>query len=221
MHINSIQNYNYKKIDRPQFKAAYPVYHWVAEEGSRHYAVAVSPELNKSLQSKLVRLFNSTSRFANTLLGKELIEKLKATDFGYKFNQVVRSYYNHKGGWDGKFNAIGYLITGNDVAPFDEKFGKNIGRSASISPKINGKRTSAEYNAATTNYKLGGLNFVTDPKKKIKDSNGVEYGLHTKFEVRRSKTGKIKSYELVDIKFCPETGKDNPFVKLGYHQNQK
>ena len=221
MQINSIQNYNYTKTKQPQFKSAYPVYHWVAEQGSGHYAVAVTPELNKALQSKLVRLFNRTSRLANTLLGKELIEKLKEKDFGYKFNQVVRSYYNHKGGWDGKFNPIGYLITGNDVAPFDKEFGKDIGKSASISPKINGKRTSAEYNTATTNYKLGGLHFVTNPEKKIKDSKGVEYGLHTKFEVRRSKTGKIKSYELVDIKFCPETGKENPFVKLGYHQNLK
>ena len=66
----------------------------------------------------------------------ELIEKLKASDFGYRFNQITRSYYDHKGGWEGKFRPINYLITGNDVEKFDKEFGKPIGKANALSPKI-------------------------------------------------------------------------------------
>ena len=65
---------------------------------------------------------------------------------------------------------------------------------------------------------FGGLDFVNNPKRKIVDNNGLKYGLHTKFEVVRNKTGKIKGYELVDIKFCPESGEENPFVRTGYYK---
>ena len=217
MQIQSINNYSNSKLQKPQFKSVYPVYHWVAERSGGSYAPAITPALNKTLQGKLVRLFNGTSRFANTLLGKELKEKLKMTDLGYKFNEITRSYYDNKGGWYGRFRPISYLITGNDVAVFDEKYGKPIGKSIVDSPKINSKVSSAEHNNAINDYKFLGLSFVKDPKKQIVCSDGLTYGLHTKFEVVRSKTGKIKAYELVDIKFCPETGKENPFVKLGYH----
>ena len=211
-------NANINQVKSPQFKSAYPVYHWVAEKAGGHYAPAVSLDLNKTLQGKLIRLFNGSTKFSETQLGKKMMEKLAVTDFAYRFNQVVRSYYNHNGGWKGKFQPISYLITGNDVAKFDEKFGKPIGRSFAESPKIKGRAISAEHNNAVNDYKFNGMHFVTDSKKRIMCSDGLEYGLHTKFEVVRDKNGKIKSYDLVDIKFCPESGENNPFVRLGYYQ---
>ncbi len=226
MQIQSINNYSSQKqqIRNPQFKAAYPVYHWVAEKSGGSYAPAVSNELNKKLQGIIVRLFNQTSKFSKTAHGEEVIKKLKTDELAgigdndYAFNSVVRTFNNKGGGWKGRFIPINYLITGNDVSLFDEEFGKPIGKSSVLAPKINGVPSSAEYKKAIKDYVLGGLNFVNNSGRKIKDERGVEYGLHTKFEVVRDKHGEVKDYELIDIKFCPETGSENPFVRTGYYE---
>ncbi|MBQ4115243.1 hypothetical protein IJD34_07545 [bacterium] len=219
MQINSVQNYsiNKQQTKTPQFKSAYPVYHWVKDVGEQRFAPAVTHTLNKQLQGKLVRLFNGTSRFSATEAGRELIEKLKASDFGYRFNQITRSYYDHKGGWEGKFRPINYLITGNDVEKFDKEFGKPIGKANALSPKINGKPSSAEHDKAINDYLIAGLNFVKGKQRQIVDTYGTKYGLHTKIEVIRNSKGKIKEYRISDIKFCPETGNENPFVRMGYY----
>ena len=223
MQIQAINNFSNTKIQKPQFKSAYPVYHWVAEKGGGSSAPAVTHELNKKLQGVLVRLMNKTSKLSETGFGQRMIEKLKLDnltgvgDFDYSLKSVVRTFNNKNGGWKGEFVPINYLISGNDVKLFDESFGKPIGRTYIEAPRVKGMPSSAEYRSAVRDYVLGGLNFVKNPKRKIIDRTGMEYGLHTKFEVVRNKNGEIKGYELVDIKFCPERGKENPFVKLGYY----
>ena len=61
-----------------------------------------------------------------------------------------------------------------------------------------------------------GLRYVKKLAAQFRDEKNVRSALHTKFEVIRSKTGKIKEFRLLDLKFCPEEGKDNPFVRTGY-----
>ena len=225
MQIQTTSGYIVNKSFNPQFKSAYPVYHWVREKGGGSYAPAISHSLNKKLQGILVRLFNQTSKLSKTEFGQQIIKKLGPRmsdgvgDFDYVSNSVVRTFNDTKGGWSGRFIPINYLISGKDVKVFDENFGKPIGKSFAEAPKVEGEALSAEYRCAINDYILGGLNFVKNKKKKIIDKNGLEYGLHTKFEVVRNKNGKIKGYDLVDIRFCPETGEESPFVKLGYHKN--
>lgn len=127
----------------------------------------------------------------------------------------MRSYYNNHGGWSKKFNPISYLISGSDVEAFDAKYGKAIGVSKSQAPFDGRQKKSAELNEAVRNYAIGGLRFVTDKHKGIYDSTGIGYALHTKFQTIRNKNGKIKGYEFVDLKFCPEEGPENPFVRVG------
>ena len=222
MQIQAINHSNNKSM-KPQFKSAYPVYHWVAEKSGGNYAPAVSHELNKKLQGILVRLFNCTSKLSKTSFGQRMIEKLKLDkagieDLDYSANPIVRTFNDKNGGWKKSFIPINYLITGDDVKIFDEQFGKPIGKSLIEAPKLNGIPSSAEYKTAIKDYILGGLGFVNNSERKIADKNGLKYGLHTKFEVVRNKTGKIKGYELVDIKFCPESGEENPFVRTGYYK---
>ena len=131
---------------------------------------------------------------------------------------IVRSYYNNDGGFKADhFEPISYLISGKDTEIFDSLFGKPLGKIKSKSPIVKGKHMSAELNLAQGDYKNQGLVWVKNIAKSFRDSNNTQYGLHTKFEVVRNKSGKIKDFKLVDIKFCPENGAKNPFTKVGYY----
>ena len=68
---------------------------------------------------------------------------------------------------------------------------------------------------ALGNYWNRGLNFVKNKSREFCDENGVPHELHTKFRVIRTKTGKIKNFELVGMKFLPNKGPENPFEKIG------
>ena len=223
MQLQSINNNLQSKNQNPRFKSAYPVYHWVAEKSGGSYAPAVTHDLNKKLQGIIVRLFNRTSKLSTTEFGKLMIEKLKPRktdgvgDKDYRSNPIVRTFSDKNGGWDKKFIPINYIISGNNVSEFNKKYAEPIGKNSAISPRINGIPSSAEYRSALRDYVLGGLNYVRKPELQIKDQDEMVYGLHTKFEVVRNKNGKIKGYELVDIKFCPETGSENPFIRTGYY----
>jgi hypothetical protein len=204
----------------PQFKSAYPVVHWVAEQGGS-YAPVTTMDLTKKLQRVLVSLFNkSTDRLHPT--GMEVVEYLSKCDTDYRHQHIARSFYDRDGGYtpENKFNPISYLITGLHCKNFNDNYGKTIGKSKSKAPVIAGKRVSTEANIAIRDYMLNGKRYVQDPRKKVYDSDGIACALHTKFNIIRTKTGKIKGYELVDIKFCPEEGANNPFVRVGILPNK-
>ena len=226
MQISSIQGYSLqdKKIN-PQFKKAYPVVHWVAESNSS-YAPTRTLELTKKLQRKLVSILNNSIRLKPTIAGKQAIDYLAKNDTDYRGNEnssthdkFVRTYYDKSGGFNeysGKYLPYAYLITGNDAYTFDEKYGKPLGRAKNNATWGNGTVGSAELNIAKTNYFSSGWKFVNDSEKKIYDENKVEQALHTKFETVRNNKGDIVDFKLVDIRFCPEKGENNPFVRAGY-----
>jgi len=58
------------------------------------------------------------------------------------------------------------------------------------------------------------MKFVNDTNTRIKDSKGMTYVLHTKFEIIRNKLGKIKDFKFVDARFLPEKGPESPFERL-------
>ncbi|MCM1074016.1 MAG: hypothetical protein NC334_09440, partial [Bacteroides sp.] len=210
MNIQPTQNYS------TQFKSAYPVINWVRETNGS-YAPAVSAALNTKLQKSVIRLLNGHGKnvtpeklnFMNYI--KQIITN---TDKDYAKNPVVRSFYNAKGGWaNGKFEPLGYILSGQHAEHMTETMGKSIGRAKSESP---GFANSAEVNIALGDYFRCGMNFVKKLVSNFKDENNTHYALHTKFEVIRSKTGKIKEYRLEDVRFCPSDGPNNPLVKTGY-----
>lgn len=217
MQIQAINTYSTNP--KPNFKAGYPVVHWLAESNGS-YAPVVTREMTEVLQNKLVRLLNRTGSKANEEKVNTMWKAVKyvaGNDAHYNKLPFVRSFYNRAGGWlKDKFEPISYLITGNDANIFEQNFAKPIGLMKSNSPKINGKRVSAELDMALNDYAIKGLNFVKKLSKEFCDKEKMNYSLHTKFETVRNSRGEIKDYKLVGLKFCPEKGKENPFEKLGY-----
>ena len=223
MQIQNIPNFSIKnKKYNPQFKKAYPVVHWLSETNGS-YAPVVSLELTEKLQRILVGYLNNSSRLKLNLATKEAVSYIREKDFDYKKSNIVRSYYNLKGGFNklkNQFSPFVYLITGDDVYNFNKEFAKPLGKAKANAMKSGGKLKSAELEIARMDYKLGGSSIVNDVNKKMYD-NGKECALHTKFEIVRGKrSGKIKGFNLVAIKFCPNKGPENPFVRTGYLREQ-
>jgi len=219
MNINPIQTVTNYHCKNPIFKSAYPVYHWVAETNGS-YAVTITEELSKKLQSRLIRMLNNSRLKTQTAQIAEKVKKyISIFDASYKNNPITRSFYNKKGGFrETHFEPISYLVTGDDAVLLEETLGKPLGIIKSKSPLIKGKPQSAELTIAIEDYKNLGLNFVKTCAKKIRDERGINLGLHTKFEVIRTKNGKIKDFKLAAIKFCPEIGENNPFKRVGYYK---
>jgi hypothetical protein len=217
MQIQAINTYS--TSSKPNFKAAYPVVHWLAESNGS-YSPVVTREMTEILQNKLVRLLNRTGSKANEEKVNTMwkaVKYLASSDAHYNKLPFVRSFYNREGGWlTDKFEPISYLITGQDANIFEQNFAKPIGVMKSNSPKINGRHQSAELDMALNDYAKKGLNFVKNLAKQFCDKEKMNYSLHTKFETVRNSRGEIKDYKLVGLKFCPAKGKDNPLERLGY-----
>ena len=220
MQIQAINNFTLQHQEkRPQFKKAYPVVHWVGEAKGSYYPV-VSSELTEKLQRILVGFLNGSRRLKQNGAGKKAVEYIASEDKDYSKTDIARSYYDKMGGFDKfkkKFLPLAYLITGGDAYLFNQKFGKPLGKAKANAMERDGRRESAELQIARSNYNIGGWTMVNDPNKRKYDDNDNKYALHTMFEiVRGKKSGKIKGFNLVGIKFCPEKGPDNPFVRTGY-----
>ena len=199
------------------FKSAYPVAHWVAETNGS-FAPVSNMQLVKKLQGKLVRVlnkplaeskknFNSTEQTIRAYIG--------SSDADYRNTSHVRSFYNRMTNSSNKFVPVSYIISGNDVAVFEEKLAQNIGKAKAQAKELLKKPYSEETIKALKLYNSKGLEFVKNSAKQIKDENGISYILHTKFEIIRNKLGKIKDYKLLDVRFLPASGKKNPLERLG------
>lgn len=209
---------NSMKPNSQNFKAAYPVYHWLSETNGS-YAITTTKELSKTLQSKLVRMLNKyTPNFIeeSDIIPQRISNFMAKADRDFGKCPIARSFYNHAGGWiKGKFEPLAYLITGEDAELFEKNLGKPIGIIKRQSPVVAGKYLSAELNLAIGDYKKRGLMFVKERSKNFHNENKIPYGLHIKYETARTKNGKIKGFDIVGLKFLPEKGESNPFVKLG------
>lgn len=218
MKVQSIQN------NQTNFKSGYPVIHWV-REAKGGYAPAVTEELNRSLQRKIVRMLNSDVRSAKPE-ERSLISRLKSVisqgDQDFFFNPVSRSYYNSEGGWtEDRFEPYGYILTGQHCEHMSKVLGKPIGRAKGGAPRINGELAeTAETKLAVSDYVNIGLNYVRKLANTFRNINPQNSELHTKFVVERTKTGKIKSIKFEDAKFCPSEGPNNPFERMGYTKNK-
>ena len=192
------------------FKSTYPVVHWVAETNGS-YAPVANLKLVKNLQSKIVRILNKP--LAETTKNMSVVQqKLRAyiggCDIDYRRIPKVRSFYNRTVGSINDFTPVSYIISGKDVAEFEDLHAKNIGR------RKGSAAGSSAVAAAIKEYNREGLNYVNNEPSRIKDKNGLTYVLHTKFEIIRNKVGKIKDFKFIDARFLPEYGPECPFEKL-------
>ena len=212
----NIQSINIQNRNNLNFKSTYPVVHWVAEANGS-YAPVSNIHIVKKLQSKIVRMLNKPL-FESKQPMKIIEQKLRAyigwCDTDYRNVPKVRSFYNRLVSNPENYTPISYMISGKDVEFFDNVFAKNIGKAKSNSRVISGKIYSPQTVEAIDLYNKNGLNFVRDNAKQIKDSKGMIYMLHTKFEIVRNRAGKIKDYRFVDAKFLPAKGEKSPFNKI-------
>ena len=196
MQIQPISvNYSSKSSQQPKFGKAYPVIHWITEEGGKSYAPVATEELSRILQGKLVRRFNKSlvgQKPEKLALLKSIQGFLFSNDRDFRRYKMTRSFYNEKGGWEeNKFNPISYLITGYDAYNFEQMFGKPIGQAKKISPRlISGRVNSAELLIKQRDYHEEGLKFVKTRAENAKNEAGERVSLHTKFVVHRNKNGK-------------------------------
>ena len=212
MQVSPLSNISYKT----NFKSVYPVYHWVAESGGS-YGPAVTESLSRKLNAKVVEYMNKTKIVKSeeiNAITKKIKGYMQKFDTQFLKFPFARSFYSNKGGIvDNKILPISYIATAEDAEYIDNILGKAIGQAKKIGlPNI----ATAEENIATGNYWKLGRKYIESRAKNFVDDLGTEYGLHTKFEVVRNKDGEIKKYKLIDLKFLPENGEKNPFVRLGY-----
>ena len=209
MNIQSIQP---TQTTQPaiNFKSAYPVVHWVAESNGS-FAPVANLQIVKKLQGKIIRILNkplAESKKPMNPMEQRLRAYIASCDANYRLVSVVRSFYNRITGNPSGFSPTSYIISGKDVSVFDNVLAKNIGRAQEYGAE------SPEAQAALRAYHNQGLNFVRNSARQIKDEKGMNYVLHTKFEVVRNKQGKIKDYRFLDARFLPASGARNPFERI-------
>lgn len=222
MQIQSINSYSNNKYSKPQFKSAYPVYHWI-EKAEGKYVVAVTKNEVEKFQSKLIRMLNKTLSRKDAVKAAamdKVISVVNEADDDYRMVSGVRSFYNQKGGWkENFFEPITYLITGRDTAKFDKAYGKPIGKAKAISKTPTGKYCSLELEEARDNYEINGLEFVKRESKKFVKNGNTKSALHIihtpVFYKKGPRKGQVKEYLPKWVLFRPESGVNNPFVKLG------
>ena len=215
MQINSVNNSNC--LSQRNFKSVYPVTHWL-KTGEKTYVPVVSEKLNHKFQNILIRLLNGTGAKNESRL--ELSGRAKrfisSRDLDYAKNPVARSYY-HK---SAEFDEIpNFLLTGDDVALFEERYAKPIGKAKANAPRFQDRITSAEVSVAINDYITRGLEFIKSKFKKFIGKDGNQRTLHVIFEPITTKNGAIKDYKVVDMKFKNSQGKVNPLVEMGYKKS--
>ena len=202
-------------LQQPNFKATYPVVHWVAETNGS-FAPVANLDTIKKLQGKLVRALNKTryDKTPTAKIAKPIQSYIRTKDADYNKVPRVRSFYNRVAKYDQAFEPASYIISGADVKNFEENLAKNIGRAKSRARELFNAPHSFEAIEAIELYNNKGLEYVKKDSKQIKDENGIPQILHTKFEIVRNRLGKITDFKLLDIRFLPAKGNKNPLERL-------
>ena len=198
MNVQKINSYQQQTVN---FKATYPVVHWVTEDGKRYFRVG--SDTTKKLQGKLVRVLNKSLKNSKTPIKPEdenLRAYIESCDVNYRTNHQVRSFYNREHSNLNPFSYLVYMISGKDVSSFEETFAKQIGKAKS--EKYFDESLDTE--TALDYYNKAGYDFVSNRNMRLKDKNGILYVLNTKFQIIRNKKGEIKDYKYIDSRFLPE-----------------
>lgn len=179
----------------------------------KHQELIFSNELepinDKKIRQYLLKQMEKLEKEQTSLTLMQRIQNfIKKSDIDYIACPYVRTFYNRNGGIkDGKIEPLVYLLTGKDALHFEEEFGRPLGQLKSQY----GTENSAELQQAKVDYWFKGLNFVKSRAKKYCKDDRIPRELHIKTETERTKTGRIKGYNTVDMAFFPVKGPKNPF----------
>lgn len=231
MRINSsVSDINLSKTGQTNFKAVYPVVYWVAEGSSKEYFPIVTKEKSKFFSTKLVTILNKQKskleaeinellrekerlgrftskkkiKYNNLNLYQKIKRFISGVDKDYAEEQFARSFSIHNKS-PLKINPQSYIITGKDAGIFEQNYGKPIGY---IRSQLGGQRDSAELQEALNDYWTKGQNYVKTKAKRFSQDN-QPLVLHVKLNTERAKTGTVKDYRIVDMKFFTESDTDN------------
>ena len=214
MNISPVSGANYdNRKNAVGFRAVYPVYQWVSENGRTYRAVTEFEEAFK-LNKKLVRLLNDLVPILNIKNPSEpqkMVNTVAEVDGCYLQTPIVRGAYNKKGKINGNgIEPFSYIASGDDAIFIEQKYGKPIGKFVA-----EGGTENDGINLAQLSYPRRVLTYIKKRFEEFKEAKG-NLGLHVKYDVRRSKKGKPLGYDIVGVRFMAESGAENPFVKLGY-----
>ena len=176
----------------------------------------LDPKEKKRIERKIKSLYEILDVPAQRLRGY-----LASADIDYRLNSVARSFYNVVHGSTDSPSSTAYIITGNSVADFEEKYCREFGKQKSIRKKrieAGIKKESLdtpEYKRAEHKYHYDGFDYVNYYPRRIKNGRGETQTLHTKFVIERDKDGKFLDYKFIDARFLPERGPGSPFSRLG------
>lgn len=246
MQIQPTNNYSrFNNRQSPQFKAAYPIVHWVAETNGS-YAPILAKDAAEKLNNRIISMLTANSKeivekIATTKeaikikesgakkiikkslnqLNRELSELLLTlrvksyiarTDADYAKKSTARAFYNREGGFKhGKYDAVATILTGDDAEFFNREFGRPIGVARAKSDVIGLEKAIARYWEE-------GAKFVERKAKEFKKFNGEPAELHVKLEAVRNSAGKIINHNVVDMRFFPKEGPNNPFMLTQWAQ---
>lgn len=185
--------------------------HEFIEENGAKNCVEEKKNLQNLLKEKRIkeRIVNEI----NLNIGKlDIISRVKnfiaGKDNSYQKYPVAKGYNIEGGIQNNKFKNISFLLTGNDADYFEQAYGKPIG----IARKTGDSRAVSKAQSA---YWGEGFDYILKRTKDFCRENELNE-LHVKMERIRSKTGKEKGYNIVNMRFFPKTGPENPFALINW-----
>ena len=234
MNISPLSSYGQNRNSAVSHKASLPIQFWIAEKGCA-YARVNDKATVQDFQKKLIdflkfkpkdlkKILKDTEKIKDVKerekkqkslyeLVDALVQKLRADlaglDQDYANNVKVRSFYNRVYGGA----KPSYIITGDSVKVFDEKYGQRIGieknrlKGLIKAGILQEGETTPELEAATNKYSHGGFDFVNYYPRRVKDpKSGEAQVLHVGFEIERDEAGKFVGYKFTQYRFSPEYG---------------
>ena len=186
---------------------------------------AIKIQINKLIEETQLK-YDAAKKVRKTAGDLNITSRVKkyigARDKDYEHYPFTRGFNNENGGEKSdKFEPISYILTGNDARYFEETYGKPIGQTKAMLKDLGYNHSkSAELQKVIADYWTKGLNFIKHRSGQFRLKNNEPHELHVKMEAQRSKSGKIKGYNIVDMKFCPREGAENPFEITGWFKQK-
>ena len=148
MNIQPANTYNLNT----NFKATYPVMHWVAETNGS-YAPITNMDLVKKLQGKIIRMLNKPLKDSVKKMNpveQNLRAYIGGCDSAYRVLPRVRSFYNRITGGFGRYTPVSYIISGKDVEVFDNFLDKLLFHGAAVILK---RRSPEEFRGLSETFR--------------------------------------------------------------------
>ncbi len=160
------------------------------------------PERERIAKEKKILKYQNT--IADLYLTQRIQAYLSRCDSDYARTHIARGFYINDKYRNNNYSPIAYIVTGDDALYLNE-LGHNIGRARS-------KGNIENENIARSNYWEKGTASVLKKSLESKMATGEPAELHIKMEILRNKDGSKNGFNILDMKFFPKDGPNNPFM---------